>query len=367
MKKLICAALILLALTLCGAAAADLELYGVTFSENAEVVDFGDTKILDFEALFAVLDRMPRLRQVNMFANQMKEADCERLASRYPNVRWGWTLVIAGKDHRHLVRTDTQTFSTLHNNQTSHHRSEDFEILKYVWDLKALDVGHNSVTSLDFLYNLPDLRILIIACNEVTDITPMASLHRLEYAEIFKNRITDLTPLQGLDHLLDLNICFNSITDVTPILGLKQLTRLWCYRCSWYKTWGEIPKATANLLKESLPDTQVDSVHYSTAGTWRYLNSQQTKLHPHYEVITKNFGADSRHPGDGTYYPFAESWPEEPEPEAPAEETTEAGPEAVTVIPVPLEEPEEPAATEEAVPDKPKHQIHTDGMSIGGK
>lgn len=364
MKQAFCLVTVLLALLLCGAAAAEIELYGVSFPEDAEVIDFGDTKITDLDALCAVLDRMPRMRQVNMFANQMVRADCDRLAERYPHIKWGWTLVLAGKDHKHLIRTDRQAFSTLHNNQSSHHRSEDFEILKYVWDLKALDVGHNSVTSLDFLYDLPDLRILIIACNEVTDITPMASLHKLEYAEIFKNRIVDLTPLAGLDHLLDLNICFNSVTDVTPILGLTQLQRLWCYRCGWYRIWDEIPKATANLLKEHLPDTQVDSVHYSTAGTWRYLNSQQTKLHPHYEVITKNFGADSRHPGDGTYYPFAESWPEtEPEPEP--------EPVVVTVIPVPVEEPaaEEPATEEAAEPaaeeapaeEKPNHPIHTDG------
>ena len=309
MKKL----LLLLGITmlLClalGAACADQTFEGVTVPDDATYVDFGDTKVQDLNGLADFLAKLPNLEQVDMFANEMMKADCDALAERFPNVRWGWTLVIKARDHKHLIRTDASAFSTLHNNKSTHHTSEDFEILKYCWCLKALDVGHNEVKSLEFLRDLPEIRVLIVACNYVTDISPLADLKKLEYLEIFKNRIEDLTPLSGLDHLLDLNICFNRVHDWTPLTSLTQLKRLWCYRSGWYYKNAEIPKDVVKMLKEALPDTEVDSTHYSTAGTWRNLTSK--KLHPHYEVITHIFGADSKHPGTG-YEPFEDSFPDE--------------------------------------------------------
>jgi Leucine-rich repeat (LRR) protein len=73
--------------------------------------------------------------------------------------------------------------------------------LKYLKNLKYLDVGHNAIDDLSFLYDLPELRILIVADNYVTDyitdLTPIASLKHLQYLEVFTNNITDLSPLSG--------------------------------------------------------------------------------------------------------------------------------------------------------------------------
>ena len=103
-----------------------------------------------------------------------------------------------------ILRLEANKPATLHNDTSAKHNSEDFSVLKYCWNLMALDVGHNNVTNLDFLYDLPNLRILIVACNTIEDITPIASLKHLEYLELFKNRILDISPLEGLDHLMDL-------------------------------------------------------------------------------------------------------------------------------------------------------------------
>ncbi len=284
------------------------------YDESAEYIDLGDHVVVDFDAFKAFLDQMPQLKRVDMWQNKMTASQCDMLAARYPNIRWGWTMVIKNRDHEHLVRTDYTSWSTLHNNQSAKHKSEDFAVLKYCWNLMALDIGHNNVTSLDFLYDLPNLRILIVACNAVTDITPVGSLEHLEYAELFNNKITDISPLSGLRHLLDLNLCFNKITDLSPVENLTTLKRLWLYSCQRTNTEPTGDQITA--IRAALPDTQIDTRHYSTAGDWRYLSGNQ--MHPHYAVIVQNFGSNHLHPAT-EYVPFDDSWPleetEEPTPE----------------------------------------------------
>ena len=330
--KRIAAILLLCCCLLSGIACAEVEYQGLTFSEHATEIDLGMTVVKDFDAFAAFLCRFDRLEQVNMWENRMTPEQCEFLAERFPQIRWGWTMVLQGKDHKHLIRTDYTSWSTLHNNQSSHHRSEDFRILKYCWNLMALDVGHNSVTDLDFLTDLPNLRVLILACNEVTDITPLASLHYLEYAELFKNRISDLTPLSGLDHLLDLNLCFNAINDWAPVSGLSQLQRLWIYCGNQFAKGvsGDRTRAikTAALsLRESLPNTEVDYTHYSTAGSWRFLNAK--KMHPHYQAIVATFGENHLKP-KYEYVPFEDSFPLT---EAAPRPTAEPGPQTVRDTP----------------------------------
>ena len=295
----------LLLLLLCPLAAlADVEFEGLSFPEDAEYIDLDEYVVKDFEVFADFLDRLPRLKQVDMWKNRITAEQCDFLASRFPDMKWGWTMVIKAWDHEHLVRTDYTSWSTLHNNKSAKHTSEDFSVLKYCWNLLALDVGHNNVTDLDFLYGLPKLRVLIVACNSVTDITPVASLKDLEYAELFNNRITDITPLKDLDHLLDLNLCFNRIGDLSPLLGLPNLQRLWLYSCQRTNT---VPKGeTVDAIRAAMPDTLVDTSHYSTAGTWRYTSGDTR--HPHYAVIVSMFGENHLHPRT-EYVPFRESWP----------------------------------------------------------
>ena len=280
-----------------------LSFEGKSYSKKAEYIDLGDTVVKDFDAFIRFLDKMPNLKQVDMWKNKMTKEQCDRLAKRYPNMRWGWTMVIKNWDHEHLVRTDYTSWSTLHNNRSAKHGSEDFSVLKYCWDLKALDIGHNKVESLDFLYDLPDLRVLIIACNAVTDITPIGSLKKLEYAELFNNKITDITPLKKCKHLLDLNLGFNKIKDLSPVKKLKHLQRLWLFSSQQMKV--SPPKATVDDIQKALPDTQIDTTHHPTTGTWRYIRGN--RKHPHYACIVQMFGEDHLHPRY-EYVPFDDSW-----------------------------------------------------------
>ena len=306
MRRFIYVTILLMIFLLCpGVSGADVSYGGKSWPEGAEYIDLGDYVVTDFDAFCAFLDRMPGLKQVDMWENRMTADQCHMLAARYPGIRWGWTMVVRGWDHEHLIRTDYTAWSTLHNNKSAKHSSEDLSVVKYCWNLMALDVGHNKVDNLDFLYDLPNLRVLIIACNNVTDITPVASLKKLEYAELFNNRITDISPLRELTHLMDLNLSFNRISDLSPVKNLKALQRLWLFSSERIN---QVPaKEALDDIQAALPNVYIDSVHHPTNGGWRYI--KDNRKHPHYAAIVQMFGEDHLHPRY-EYVPFDDSWTE---------------------------------------------------------
>lgn len=285
-------------------ASADCSFGGKTWPETAEYIDLEDTIVEDYDAFAAFLTQMPSLKRVDMWETRIYRKEIDFLAERFPEIRFGWTMVLQGKDHEHIIRTDYTSWSTLHNNTSTHHTSDDFSILKHCWNLLALDVGHNDVDDLSFLLDLPRLRVLILACNNISDISVLSSLKDLEYAELFKNHISDISPVKDLKHLLDLNICFNRVDDLTPLYNLKTLQRLFIYSCRYHNTAPEWE--TVQALKKALPDTHINSTNYSTMGIWRWISEK--KRHPHYEAIVGMFGSDHRYPKHD-YVPFEESQP----------------------------------------------------------
>ena len=261
------------------------------FDRSAEAIDFGTVRITDWDGLPAFLRQFPNLRRVDMFGSPIIPRRANALHEQFPQIRFGWTLRIVSYDHHeHRVRTDATAFSTLHNNRSTPHTDEELSVLRFCTELRALDIGHNAATRLDFLYDLPELRVLIIALNEITDLTPVASLKHLEYLEMFRNRVVDLSPLSGLDRLKDLNICYNRITDVSPLFPLTGLERLWVHYASYYQLADRnLPADQAAALRGALPGTLIDDVSSPTDGGWR--------SHPRYDVIHEMFRT-------GEYIPF---------------------------------------------------------------
>lgn len=285
MRKLLLMLLALVCMAGVACASDNVAFMDVSVSPEATYVDLGDAVVTDFDGLEAFLDQLPLLEKFDMYATPMYAPECDRLAARYPNVRFGWTLHFGD----HVLRTDATAFSTLHNSASKAHTSEELSIVRYCKDLLALDIGHNAVTDISFLYDMPQLKVLIIACNKITDASPVASLKNLEYLEVFKNKISDLTPFTGLDKLLDLNICFNYIKDWTPLHTMTHLERLWMYCSNGYSEDHPVPKAIGNAVAAALPDTHVDNRNYSTNGGWRE--------HYRYFIINEMFQT-------GVYIPF---------------------------------------------------------------
>ena len=307
MKKSACLALAVLFVLLLFPAGALEET--VTFSTakgsvsapaDAEYIDLDLLAVPNtdegWQSFFSFLSRFPRLKKVDMYFTVVYRKRIEEMAARFPGVEFGWTMAIPCTNPLHpdrtphLIRTDCTAFSTLHNNQCSEHTARDFSILKYCKNLKALDIGHNQVDDLSFLYDLPRLKVLIVACNlSLQDITPIGSLKELEYLEIFKNNVQDISCLARCENLVDLNICFNRIRDLTPLHGLKRLRRLWLFNSNNYSDDIPVPFGAVQALRQALPDCRVDSTSYSTEGGWRE--------HPRYDTLSEMFWS-------GKYMPF---------------------------------------------------------------
>ena len=257
----------LLLLMLVGSAQAEPLTFQKTFTADrqAESIDFGDMQVKNIDKLIEYLTQFPNLKKVDMFATRIYPSSIDKLAAAFPLVEFGWTMRIGD----HWVRTDQTAFSTLHGNTSPQHDEDDFRYLKYCRNLLALDIGHNAVKDVSFLYDLPKLKVLILACNQIVDITPVGSLTDLQYLELFKNEIEDISPLTACTELLDLNICFNQITDWTATHSLPKLERLWLYNSNIWSEKDPVPEEAIAAIKAALPQCQIDSTSYSTQGGWR--------------------------------------------------------------------------------------------------
>lgn len=256
-----------------------------------EYLNMRSKKIDDWQAFYELLDSRPELKKVDIYKTVVTESRIEELTERYPNIEFGMTIKVG--DHK--VRTDATTFSTLHSSSSKPHRSSIFSVLKYCPKLRALDLGHNSIDDISFLYDLPELRVLIIARNKIKDLTPIASLEHLEYLEIFSNRIEDVTPLTELKYLAHLNIGYNRITDTTPLLGMKSLKRLWIRKCTGTNNTKPMSEEIIESLKAALSGCIVDATHDPSDGGWRD------------GIYYKTF---SQYFKTGVYKPFPDSPPE---------------------------------------------------------
>lgn len=256
---------------------------------NSTEIDLGKITVSpdDTKEFYAFLEQLPDLKKVDMFSTKMPRYRIEKLAERFPDIEFGWTMSIAGR----TLRTDATSFSTRHSGSTtSRYSSDEFSLLKYCRNLYALDIGHNNVRDLSFLYDLPQLRVLILVDNKFTDITPVGSLKNLQYLELFYNTITDITPLKELTNLVDLNICYNRIKDWTPLENLRNLRRLWLWQSNSQNVNNKFDPQVAEQLQKALPDTYIDYLSQSVQGGWREGS--------HYEAIRRMFSKD------GVYEPF---------------------------------------------------------------
>ena len=289
-KRCLLSLLLVLLLTVSVSALADtVTAYGVDFDTEATVLDLDAAGVVvkDITELVALIDQMPNLKTVNMYGSELTRAQMDTLFDGYPDIFFGWTL----KLYTHTIRTEATAFSALHGHQGKDndpfHTTKQLSILRYCRNLEALDIGHNYVTSLDFLAELPHLKVLIVAANYNCDgdLTPLSTLTELEYLELFSANIRDVSPLASLTNLRDLNLTYNQkLRDISPLYELPKLERFWC-------GYTAVPAEQRTAMEAAHPDCEFDWVSMPTEGTWR--------KHPHYDTIYQIFH-------EFVYYPFDE-------------------------------------------------------------
>lgn len=255
----------------------------LVFPSDAKTLDFGDRDVRRIKELLSSLPLFTNLNEVNMYSCYLNRKDMEALWTARPDVHWGWTLHLGSYN----IRTDIESFSSLHSPTSTHYNSEHYTPLKYCWRIKALDLGHNNLTDLSFIAGMTELRVLILADNKIKDISPLANLKKLEYVELFMNKISDLSPLRNMENLMDLNICFNKFSNIDEVYTMPKLERLWITSNKKMTT------EYRDTLVSSLPNVEICfNSRGSTDAGWRD--------HPRYDTIYTMFGDRDYH----VYIPF---------------------------------------------------------------
>ena len=242
----------------------DFELCGVTVNSSTVELDLSYVEMESVDEVENSLKYFNKLEKVIMFRCGIPSEDMDALWKRHPEIRFVWGANFGGQ----YVRTDTDHFMPWKLGYTKNGvgglGNQKAKELKYLVDVVAIDIGHNNISDLSFLYYMPNVEYLMACDCGIRDLTPIGSLKKLKYLELFGNPITDLSPLAECPVLEDLNISHSTVSDISPLLtmNLKNI---------WITTWRLIP-GQRDLLFETFPDARICCNHmYATGGGWRKL------------------------------------------------------------------------------------------------
>ncbi|MCR5565718.1 MAG: hypothetical protein K6F61_02610 [Clostridiales bacterium] len=200
---------------------------GTCLEWNSTEIDLNKaTGSIAAEDLNAMMELVPTLKKVN--SRKLRNVSNSKiipLIEKYPDVEFTW-LICLGPNH--YVPSDATAYSTMNRNNGGYRlKTEELEPLKYAKGLKALDLGHNEISNLEWLRQFPDMEFLILAINKIDDLSIIGELKHLQYLEIFLNDIEDITPLINCQELLDLNISQTKVSDISVLYEIPSLQRLW--------------------------------------------------------------------------------------------------------------------------------------------
>lgn len=256
----------------------DLYMYD---KDNVEYINLDYKTVPNMDELVHKLRSFTNLTQVDMCDCGLSNQQMDALNKAFPDIKIVWRIRV----NRWAIRTDAKSFSTYQGNVITYRwTNNDAELFRYCPEMVAIDLGHNSVSSLSWLKYVPELRILILADNwGIKDISDIVLCQKLQYVELFMESFSDLSPLAELPYLRDLNICYTKVEDITPLLELEYLERLWTVGC-WY-----IPRDDYQLLRDAFPDLVLNIYNGgSTDGGWRN--------HPRYYAMRDTYANNYLNP-----------------------------------------------------------------------
>lgn len=234
----------------------ELTIGEITVPTDAEEIDISGTAITA-EEMEALLPYFTNLKKVVMCDCGIDNETMDALNRRHEDILFVWSVNLGPYV---TVRTDISGFIPY-----KFHRDfsqEDLYNLRYCTELIALDVGHQNLTSCEFVQFMPKLKYLILADTDIQDLTPLTGLEDLVFLEIFMTYLTDYTPLLTLTNLKDLNLTA-TYGDHAIIAQMPWLERCW---------WGAMKhtKEQMAFLQEACPDTQFVFNNYDSTGNgWR--------------------------------------------------------------------------------------------------
>lgn len=248
----------------------ETQLFGVTFTTDAEEIEFTDIPLTveDAAQIEDMLPYMPNLKKVVMLRCGISNEDMEEINLRHEDVQFVWMVQV----YAYGVRTD-QTYFSIYNCEYTYGIDDHLaDELRYCHDMIAVDLGHMHLYGdTYFLTQMPHLQYLILASAGPDPIPELASLKELRFLELGKASFTDITPLAECPNLTDIDLMYKRVksdavaeADIETLCKMKQLKRL-------YIGGNMYNDEQMARLREALPDTQI-IVHLSPewfAQRWR--------------------------------------------------------------------------------------------------
>jgi len=237
------------------------EFLGQQLTTEMAEIDLSETKITDLNRLDTEMAYFPDTETVFLgeckLSNETLAAHREQVRDKYKLV---WT-VTCGKKLK--TRTDATTFMPVRE-RVYYFNDEEAYNLRYCEDMVCIDIGHMSISNIDFVKYMPNLEYLILAHTQVKYIEPISTCKKLKFLELDWSPVRDLTPLKGCTALEDLNLG-NTFADFTPVEEMSWLKNLWMIDCS---------TGARYRMTNALPDTKVMVVGSATvANGWRNLDN----------------------------------------------------------------------------------------------
>lgn len=248
----------------------ETQLFGVTFTTDAEEIEFTDIPLTveDAAQIEDMLPYMPNLKKVVMLRCGISNEDMEKINLRHEDVQFVWMVQV----YAYGVRTD-QTYFSIYNCEYFYgeydHLADD---LRYCHDMIAVDLGHMHLYGdTYFLTQMPHLHYLILSSAGPNPIPELGTLKELRFLELGKASFTDITMLSECTSLTDIDLMYKRVksdevaeADVQTLCKMTWLKRL-------YLGGNMYNEEQMQRLYDSLPNTQI-VIHNSPewfAQRWR--------------------------------------------------------------------------------------------------
>lgn len=234
----------------------ETQLFGVTFTTDAEEIEFTDIPLTveDAAQIEDMLPYMPNLKKVVMLRCGISNEDMEEINLRHENVQFVWMVQV----YAYGVRTD-QTYFSIYNCEYFYgeydHLADD---LRYCHDMIAVDLGHMHLYGdTYFLTQMPHLQYLILSSAGPNPIPELGTLKELRFLELGKASFTDITMLSECTSLTDIDLMYKRVksdevaeADVQTLCKMTWLKRL-------YLGGNMYNEEQMQRLYDSLPNTQI--------------------------------------------------------------------------------------------------------------